>query len=172
MNFNWVNTHKRWWSFRYKFIHSRCNQFHVLGLKNEEYLSKMCLVFTRTLYLKRTKFCAISLLEFVPKRPNENAYWYKKALVGFSRCHFSIPLLYKNLRWLLFSYNHVTNKVNHHTYQSGISYNNWIELLNKMLECNHSNGINQLVWFFALWEIKSSTFCLTISAFSFFFTRS
>ena len=129
----------------------------------------MCLVFTRTLYLKRTKFCAISLLEFVPKRPNENAYWYKKALVGFSRCHFSIPLLYKNLRWLLFSYNHVTNKINHHTYQSGISYNNWIELLNKMLECNHSNGINQLVWFFALWEVKSSTFCLTISAFSFFF---
>ena len=117
----------------------------------------MCLVFTRTLYLKRTKFCAISLLEFVPKRPNENAYWYKKALVGFSRCHFSIPLLYINLRWLLFSYNHVTNKINHHTYQYGISYNNWIELLNKMLECNHSNGINQLVWFFALWEIKSST---------------
>ena len=32
-----------------------------------------------------------------------------------------------------------------------------LDFLNKMLECNHSNGINQLVWFFALWEIKSST---------------
>ena len=32
-----------------------------------------------------------------------------------------------------------------------------LDFLNKMLEYNHSNGINHLVWFFALWEIKSST---------------
>ena len=32
-----------------------------------------------------------------------------------------------------------------------------LDFLNKMLECNHSNRINHLVWFFALWEIKSST---------------
>ena len=38
--------------FRYKFIQSRCKQFHVLGLKNEEYSPKMLLLFTRKLYLK------------------------------------------------------------------------------------------------------------------------
>ena len=40
-------------SFRYKFI--QCKKFQVLGLKNEEYSSKLFFVLTRKLNLKGTK---------------------------------------------------------------------------------------------------------------------
>ena len=50
-------------SLRYKFIRSRCRQFHVLGLKNEEYSTKMVFLFTRKLFLKWSYFLC-SLLQF------------------------------------------------------------------------------------------------------------
>ena len=43
-------------SLRYKFIRSRCRQFHVLGLNNEEYSTKMVFLFTRKLFLKWSYF--------------------------------------------------------------------------------------------------------------------
>ena len=128
MNFNWVNTHNRYWSFRYKFIQSRCKQFHVLGLRNEGYLSKTWLVFTRKLYLKRTKL----LCDFTAWVGIKTTEWecllIQESVGRVFKMSFLIPLLCKNLRWLLFSYKHATNKGNRHTYQFGISYNNWIRL--------------------------------------------
>ena len=43
-------------SFRYKLIPFRCEWFHVLGLKNKEYLPKIFFLFNFKLYLKWSKF--------------------------------------------------------------------------------------------------------------------
>ena len=60
-------------SLRYKFIRSRCRQFHVVGLKNEEFFNQNgFLVHAQTILeviVFFVQFTSISLLEFVPKRP-------------------------------------------------------------------------------------------------------
>ena len=157
MNFNWVNTHNRYWSFRYKFIQSRCKQFHVLGLRNEGYLSKTWLVFTRKLYLKRTKL----LCDFTAWVGIKTTEWecllIQESVGRISRCHFSFLYFTKiSVDYYSLIKMQLTKEIVTHT-SLGLAIIIELDFLNKMLECNHSNGINHLVWFFALWEIKSST---------------
>lgn len=55
--------------FRYKFIHLRCKQFHVLGLQNEDIHLKYVSCSLANYTGSEQNVCAISLLDFVSKRP-------------------------------------------------------------------------------------------------------
>ena len=61
--------------FRYKFIHLRCKQFHVLGLQNEDIHLKYVSCSLENYTGSEQNVCAISLLDFVSKR-----------LVSYQRC--------------------------------------------------------------------------------------
>ena len=56
-------------SFRYNFIQSTCKLFHVLCLRNEEYSPKTFSCSHASYTWSGRNFCAVSLLEFVSKRP-------------------------------------------------------------------------------------------------------
>ena len=58
-----------YWSFRYNFIQSTCKLFHLLGLRNEEYSPKTFSCSHASYTRSDRNFRAVSLLDFVSKRP-------------------------------------------------------------------------------------------------------
>ena len=84
-------------SLRYKFIRSRCRQFHVLGLKNEEYSTKMVFLFTRKLFLKWSYFLC-SLLQFhCLSLYRKDWFLVREAGKSVTSCPIPCPLEHLNL---------------------------------------------------------------------------